>query len=168
MLKPKEADISIIEQKSHRIQTKFDSEPCVFFVNSLPGCRAEISEANIIDYLNLQDRMQSDEYFVGMADLLEVWRASVGKLLHYRKYEFDVSKDVIYADLPQKLTDEKRGVIIYSSHPGGHLLKDVVEDADSIYPNGYIIIMQPVGRLNPPELFHEVYVFESSCPPDWP
>ncbi len=161
VLTPEEADILILDPKSLRIENQYHSSYVFCIDLPIDGCRAVISKEYIVEYFNMIDRMQSDEYFVGMADYSDVMRVSYGRLLHYGSYELDVSKDTLYADLPQELTEKNVGIIIFLSKKDCRLLKRIAEDIDLMYTNALITLMLPAQESQLTESFLEVYIFQS-------
>ena len=162
VLIPEDADILILDSESDNMEMQYNSR-FVFSVDyPIDGCRAVISKANIVAYLNMLDRMKSEDYFVGMVDYLDIMRVSGGKLVHYGRYELNESEDEIYASLPQELTNESVGIIVTVSKKDDYLLRKISGEIDLMYPNGSMVIMRPAQESQITESFLEVYVFEST------
>jgi len=162
VIDPEDADFLVLDSESFSMEKQHNSKLIFSIDNTIDGCRAVISKTNIIAYLSMIDRMNSEEYFVSMADFSDVMRVSCGKLLHLSRYALNVSEEEIYANLPQEFTYENVGIIVFISNRDGHLLERVSGKINLMYPNGNIVIMMPAHESQHAELFVEVYVFEST------
>lgn len=162
VIAPEDADFLVLDSESHSMEKQHDSKFVFSIDKPIDGCRAVISKANIVTYLSMIDRMNSEDCFVSMADFSDVMRVSGGKLLHLGRYVLNVSEEEIYANLPQELTHENVGIIVFISKRDDHLLESVSGKVNLMYPNGNIVIMMPAQESQLAELFLEVYVFEST------
>lgn len=161
VLTPEDADVLILDPNSLKSKNQYDSRYVFCIDQPIEGCRAVISKAYILEYFNMIDRMYLNDYFVGMADYSDVMRVSSGKLLHFGRYELDVSKDTLQADLPQELTVENVGIIVFLSKKDGRLLNRITEDLGLMFTDGMLTIMLPAEENQHTESFLEVYIFQS-------
>ena len=128
---------------------------------------AFISQDYIEAYLDMIEKYESEDYYVGMVDFNDIKAVTKGSLFEHVKINLnsnDEAEGIEEFKKSFKPAEFEVGIILFVSIKNLNRLSNFADILEGIYPNMEAVIMAPAKRVSYTDNYVEVFVFKKHNP----